>query len=238
MAVSERKRRELEQREGLILDVARRLFIERGFHGVTMDRIAEACEYSKGTIYGHFPNKEEIVFALATRAVHRTHSLFERAARFQGGSRERMMAIGEAYAQFVRREPEDFRFWQMLRPDAMRDKVSPDRQQLFLGSEQSCVAIVSGIVRDGISHGDLALPDDVTADDFAFGLWSLTFGAYFLDDSNELAKSLAGRDVFRAVRRHAHALMDGYGWKPLFANWDFEDTLQRIRDEVFPDARL
>ncbi len=233
MSVRERKKRQIEERADLVLDVARHLFIERGFHGVTMDRIAKACEYSKGTIYGHFPNKEEVVVALASRAVQRTHQLFERAARFSGRSRERMCALGESYASFVQNEPEDFRFWLMLRPDALRDKISSERQEAFLTGEQACMSIVDGVVRDALAEGDLVLQPDQTAGDIGFGLWSLSFGAYSLADSNDFVHGLTGSGVFPSVRRHGHALMDGYGWQPLFAQWDYASTYARIEAEVF-----
>ena len=51
-----------------MLETARRLLLEIGYNGLTMERIAEAAEYSKGTIYNHFPCKEEIIAELAARS--------------------------------------------------------------------------------------------------------------------------------------------------------------------------
>lgn len=235
MPVRDRKKRQIADREQLVLDVARRLFLERGSHGVTMDRIAEGCEYSKGTIYGHFANKEEVVVALAIRAVEKTQRLFERAARFEGNTRERMCALGEAYAIFVQEHADDFRFWQMLRPDALRDKITPERQQVFLDGEQACMGIVGAIVSDAIADGDLVLRPGLGAGQIGLGLWSLCFGAYSLADSNDFVRRLAEQDVFLAVRRSCHALMDGYGWRPLFADWDYDATYARIHAEIFCD---
>ena len=67
MATSTRKARELEAREALILDTAQRLVEERGYLGMNMDLVAEATEYSKGTIYQHFSCKEELLSALIER---------------------------------------------------------------------------------------------------------------------------------------------------------------------------
>ena len=60
MGVKERKIRELESRKSLILNTAKELFSEKGFSNVTLDDIATAIEFSKGTIYTHFNSKEEI----------------------------------------------------------------------------------------------------------------------------------------------------------------------------------
>ena len=40
------------------------MLLERGYLGLTMDRIAKATEYSKGTIYHHFSSKEVLLEAL------------------------------------------------------------------------------------------------------------------------------------------------------------------------------
>ena len=71
MGTLTRKQREIAEREQLILGIAAEMLVERGYLGLTMDRIAAATEYSKGTIYQHFPNKEEIVAALATESAAR-----------------------------------------------------------------------------------------------------------------------------------------------------------------------
>jgi curli biogenesis system outer membrane secretion channel CsgG len=39
-----RKQREIQGREGRILEVARTMIVEDGYHGLSMDRIAEALE--------------------------------------------------------------------------------------------------------------------------------------------------------------------------------------------------
>ncbi len=35
------------------------MIVRDGYHGLSMDRIAEALEYSKGTIYQHFSCKKK-----------------------------------------------------------------------------------------------------------------------------------------------------------------------------------
>ena len=68
------KKDETRQR---LLDVARMLFLARGFHGVSLEDIAEAAGVSRQAIYkSHFSSKADLVLALA-RHVHVVEKLDE-----------------------------------------------------------------------------------------------------------------------------------------------------------------
>lgn len=47
----------------VIIDVASRLFLERGFEGTTMEEIAEAAEVGTSTLYRYFPSKDLLLLA-------------------------------------------------------------------------------------------------------------------------------------------------------------------------------
>ena len=74
-----RKQREIRQREQLILDAAQDMLHEHGYKYLTMDRIAEKVEYSKGTIYNHFASKEDLVCSLSCRCLTNLIDLFQQA---------------------------------------------------------------------------------------------------------------------------------------------------------------
>ena len=57
----ERKRLSKEERREQIKEIALNLFVSRGYSKTTMDEIIQAVGISKGGIYHHFSNKEEIV---------------------------------------------------------------------------------------------------------------------------------------------------------------------------------
>ena len=65
LGVKERQEREREAVSRSILDAARDLFVAEGYHNVSIRKIAERIEYSPAAIYGYFPSKDDIFFALA-----------------------------------------------------------------------------------------------------------------------------------------------------------------------------
>jgi AcrR family transcriptional regulator len=65
LGVKERQEREREAVSRAILDAARDLFVAEGYPHVSIRKIAERIEYSPAAIYGYFPSKDDIFFALA-----------------------------------------------------------------------------------------------------------------------------------------------------------------------------
>ena len=59
-----RKERERLFRKQEIISAAIKLFAKKGYEHTTLDEIAEASEFGKGTIYNYFQSKEEIYLAI------------------------------------------------------------------------------------------------------------------------------------------------------------------------------
>ena len=49
-----------------IMEEATRLFVTRGYHGISMREIAEAVGVSKAGLYYHFKDKEDLFIAILT----------------------------------------------------------------------------------------------------------------------------------------------------------------------------
>ena len=58
------KEKQRQERERLILDYAEQRLMEKGYHAVSMDEIADGVGVAKGTLYLHFKTKEDLAFAL------------------------------------------------------------------------------------------------------------------------------------------------------------------------------
>ena len=65
MGIKERQVRDREAVRRSILDAARDLFVTEGYQNVSIRKVAERIEYSPAAIYGYFPSKDDIFYALA-----------------------------------------------------------------------------------------------------------------------------------------------------------------------------
>ena len=235
MATSERKKREFAQREGLIIETARKLLVDVGYIDLNMDRIAELTEYSKGTIYQHFSCKEEILVQMLTESVQAVGKFLTRGAQFNGNPRERMAAITIGWDLFIQLNPDHFKSRLLLQNETIRTKASPALQKNLEKAEQNNMAIVSGVLREGVLQGHVQLREGVTPEEVSFGLWTGALGAYVLMSYEVNLQALGISKPRKAVWDNMHALLDGFGWHPLYHELNWEDTRSRILKEVFPE---
>lgn len=234
MSASERKKREYAQREDLIIDTARKLLLDVGYLDLNMDRIAEVTEYSKGTIYQHFSCKEEILVAMLCESAEKAGKFLLRGSNFKGKPRERMAAMALGYDLFVGLNPDHFKAQLLVQNESIMRKASPTFQKKLEGCNQHNMHLVSGVLRDAVKEGHVQLKVGVTPEEVTFGLWTGALGAYVLMTSEVNLNALGVTDPRKAVWDNMHALLDGFGWRPLSKELDYEQTRRRILKEVFP----
>jgi AcrR family transcriptional regulator len=235
MARSPRKEREIQEREELILNVARTVLVEEGFPALSMDRIAAEIEYSKGTVYQHFQSKEDVLAALAVQTHRKRTEFFERAATFRGKPRERIMAIGVADDLFVRLFPSHFRAEQIILLTSEPERLEGERLRKCYEHENRCFEICCGIIRDAVASGDLEIQAPQAVETITFGLWAMCFGAHFIGHTLGRFKDLAIADgVFPAIGLNVNTLLDGLDFAPLSRDWDYHASVLRARQEIFP----
>jgi len=61
-----------------VIEAADRLFVENGFHAVSVDRVATEAGYTKGAVYSNFDSKEDLFFAVYERRAQRLSDEFAR----------------------------------------------------------------------------------------------------------------------------------------------------------------
>ena len=89
---------EVEER---ILDAARRVFLERGFEGASVDEIADVARAGKPTIYARFPGKEALFAAVMAQKVSEKASFYESISPTGATLEARLASIGTAILRNV-----------------------------------------------------------------------------------------------------------------------------------------
>ncbi len=229
------KKREMQQREAALLDVARAMLLRLGYHGLTMARVAKALDCAKATVYQHFSCKEEIIIALAHRSLAFQDGFIERGAYYPGRPRERMLAVAEAVQLSARLYPDDARIFQLMNAEAITQKASSESLWRLRQTAHQTASTMKGILRDAIAQGDLVLDPGRGVDELTYQLWVLGESSKAAVWSWMPPRELGVNDPLAAMTRNGQILADAYGWRPLSAEWDYDATLERIRREVFPE---
>jgi AcrR family transcriptional regulator len=94
------RRTRAEQREDTrrrLLDAARRVFLRRGFHGASLDLVAEEAGFTKGAVYSRFASKADLFLALLDERITTRIAEMEEAAARTRDPRDLGAAIGRQW---------------------------------------------------------------------------------------------------------------------------------------------
>jgi AcrR family transcriptional regulator len=96
-----RPRLSASERRAQLLDVAGSLFAEQGYHGASMEQLAEGAGVSKPVLYQHFTSKHDLYLAVVRDAVREMEEVVRRALEGTNDNRTRIHGAIAAYFDFV-----------------------------------------------------------------------------------------------------------------------------------------
>ncbi|SEO20896.1 transcriptional regulator, TetR family [Flavobacterium sp. CF108] len=105
MSTAERKAREKEALKSLILKGAKKLFLERGIEQTTIRNIADEIDYSVGTVYVYFKDKNAILHDLHSIGFQELGGYFKELFAIKDPM-ERIQKMGFMYIKFALENPE------------------------------------------------------------------------------------------------------------------------------------
>ena len=144
----------------LVLAAARRMFLTRGYHGASLEQIADAAGFSKGVVYSQFESKADLFLALLEqrideRAGDNTRLVEELAASDGLTVDQGLTALAEHVTRRDRADPE----WGLLviefRVHAARN---PDLNRRYGEVHERTVAGVARVVARIYDRAGEALP--------------------------------------------------------------------------------
>jgi AcrR family transcriptional regulator len=135
-----------------ILEAARMLFVEKNYADVTLTDIASAAEVSKGALYHHFSNKEDIYLQMMHHFLREIQVVTQATAENSTGScRERLR---QSLVSFLQIPDELLSVLRLVRRD-INIFTDPMRQELISAYQIAVPQQVERILRDGIASGEI-----------------------------------------------------------------------------------
>ena len=174
MGIAERKEREKEQKQNAIIDAAEKVIFSKGLEAATMDEIAEVAEFSKGTIYIYFKNKEDLYFAIHARGLQLLRQMFETASKGKKQGIDQVLAIGKSYYEFSKKHNDYYKA--MVYYDCHPVKTESDSafaEQCNIEGEE-VLKLIAITIQKGIE--DKTIRQDIDPKRTAVILWGQSMG--------------------------------------------------------------
>jgi AcrR family transcriptional regulator len=166
-----------------ILDAANELLGRYGYNKMTVDDLAAEVGIGKGTIYLHFPSKEEVVLSTIDRMVDRLLVKLAEIAEGPGSvpSRLESMLVTRILYRLDNRHHDSKSMDELL--SALRTPYLARRERYFAAE----AAVLSEVLEEGRAHDELSL------DDAAATAQTLVLATNALLPSNLSARELGKR---------------------------------------------
>lgn len=142
-------RADAQRNRDKLVEVARQIFREQGYDA-PLDEIAKQAGVGPGTLYRHFPTRENLIDAVMQAWVEQVNDAAEKALAHEGGPRERLMAWFEDYTDRLR----SHRGSAAKITAALGDEASPMAGKCQIYSDANARVVEAlreeGAVRDGV----------------------------------------------------------------------------------------
>jgi AcrR family transcriptional regulator len=167
MSTTDRRQRHRASLRREILDAASQLFVEEGYHRLTMRRLAERIEYSPTTIYLYFKDKNELLGAVCEETFSQLAGKLERLQKTAGTPLGHLRDGLRTYIEFGLAHPNQYLVTFMSPSPGLEGEA-------FEGSAGSrAFDTLRQGVRACAEHGDIHAPNiDMTAQ----ALWAAVHG--------------------------------------------------------------
>lgn len=180
MGIAERKEREREEVKDLILSAAREIFLKEGYENTSIRKIATAIEYSPGTIYHHFKDKNELLLALHDKAFECKIEALFLSVRNIADPLERLKATGRSYLRYGIDNPQDYELMFIL---SCTMEALAVKEEFWQDGAQS-INMLKENIKECMEAGYFR--KDLNPDEISLILWSQVHGLVSLHNKERL----------------------------------------------------
>lgn len=169
MGIAERKAQEKEELKAVILQGAKKLFVEKGIGQTTIRSIADSIHYSVGTVYVYFKSKNDILHALHTQGFTELGGKFTVLSHVTNPM-ERLRAMGHVYIQYALENPDMYDLmFSVKAPIEFLNTINEQEWNEGKATFNALRTTVNQCIEAGHFRGHLSEP-------LTFMIWSLVHG--------------------------------------------------------------
>lgn len=198
MGISERRERDKQQKRNSIIDAAEKLFFSKGYTNTSMDEVAEEAEYSKGTLYLYFKNKEDLYLAITVRGLLILRNMFEKALQDGENGLIKIRKIGQAYLSFSQKYPNYYNAMHYYETNEFEFNVIESSANKCEQAGQQVLGLVAKAIEIGIEDGSIKKELDPFYT--ATVLWAHSTGMInIMSIRGEHLKNVHGLDIEKVI---------------------------------------
>jgi AcrR family transcriptional regulator len=173
MGVTERKEREKKMRRDQIQMAAKQVFLDRGFHAATMEEIAEAAEFSVGSLYQYFVSKDELYASLNILSLQFLDKEITKIKnRKNSNGQQKLRALHKALLKTYEYDPLILRNILHIQLDGNLGLLSEELLSQIQELTQKCVRGIASLFEEGIRKKEFRNHHSMALTDIAWGMFT------------------------------------------------------------------
>ena len=203
----ESRRRARDEKREAVLRTAVQLFLEQGYHGTTLNDVAERLNITKPALYNYFRGKDEILYECWAIGHERVDDCIDEIDAGGGTGLAKLRTLIVRYAEVMTTD-----YGKSLVRFDVRD-LSEDNRKLVQTSKRKIDRAFRTYIRDGIADGSIR-PCDVKLSAFAIA-GSLNWIGHWYQPGGALpAQDIAAEFAVRLTEGLAAKQLRGKAGRP------------------------
>jgi AcrR family transcriptional regulator len=177
-----------------ILTESRSMMIREGFANLSMRKIATEVGVTATSIYLHFKNKEDLLYALMDESITDLNNNLQLAAESGSDPLESLEAVARTYIEFGLAHPQEYEMVFLVRAEELPRYPKDKFREARRGYE-----ILASLIRDGIEAGLLDDDDPLTS---AYTIWAQMHGVVSVILNRRLDTRIKQKDFINNSIEH------------------------------------
>ncbi len=149
---------EEKNKEDHILDVAKKIIEEKGFHNTRVDDIAERAGVAKGTLYLYFKSKDDLFSKLIEREYNKVVAGLVKVVELKDDVTSKLDAVIEGFLKYMEENRDFFLSIMYEAPSIKKDNLRKRIRENNRVIQETLGRLVEEGIKEGIIRNDVEVP--------------------------------------------------------------------------------